>query len=55
MDAHTQALLPETLIPVDRVLGYDDQKPVFFRHYWMAGEPKPLRPRVACVDYRAGK
>jgi hypothetical protein len=55
VDAHTQALLPETLIPVDRVLGYDDQKPVFFGHYWMTGKPRLLAARVACVDYSAGR
>jgi len=27
--------------------------PAFVGHYWMAGEPAPLAPNVACVDYSA--
>lgn len=30
-------------------------KPVFFGHYWLTGEPAPLDETVACVDYSAGK
>ena len=29
--------------------------PVFIGHYWMGGEPEPLAPNVACVDYSAAK
>ena len=29
--------------------------PVFLGHYWLSGEPKPLAPNVACVDYSVAK
>ncbi len=32
-----------------------EQKPLFIGHYWMAGEPKPLRSNIACLDYSAVK
>jgi hypothetical protein len=55
VDADTQMLLPDTLIPDTIRLGYDGDKPVFFGHYWMTGAPRPLAARVACVDYSAGR
>lgn len=35
-------------VPIDR--------PIFFGHYWMTGQPTPLGPdrMAACVDYSAG-
>lgn len=40
--------------PVDA--GYaTEAPPVFIGHYWMDGEPEPLAPNVACVDYSAAK
>lgn len=36
-------------------LGYpENAPPVFFGHYWWAGEPAPIAANVACVDYSAG-
>ena len=32
-----------------------DERPVFFGHYWLSGEPKPLAPNVACLDYSVAK
>lgn len=32
-----------------------EEKPVFVGHYWMEGEPAPLKPNVACIDYSAVK
>jgi hypothetical protein len=29
--------------------------PVFFGHYWFSGEPRPLTPTAACLDYSVGK
>ena len=29
--------------------------PVFFGHYWMEGEPAPLAPNIACLDYSVAK
>lgn len=42
-------------VPIDPTLRrrYPIDKPVFFGHYWMEGEPAPLTPRLACVDYSA--
>lgn len=31
------------------------ERPVFVGHYWMEGEPAPLKPNVACLDYSAVK
>mgnify|MGYP000438027641 CR=1 FL=1 len=42
-------------IPNDARVGYSDDKPVFFGHYWLTGNPEPQSPSVACVDYSAGK
>lgn len=35
------------LIPTD--------KPIFFGHYWLTGEPRIQAPHMACLDYSAGK
>jgi hypothetical protein len=43
-------LVPETFKP-EPITG----KPVFVGHYWMKGKPSVLTPKVACVDYSAGK
>jgi hypothetical protein len=44
--------IPEDVIEVDYDFQYSpDQPPVFIGHYWMEGEPEPLTPNVACVDY----
>lgn len=32
-----------------------DNKPVFFGHYWKAGEPAILTPNACCVDYSIAK
>jgi hypothetical protein len=42
--------LPDGVLP-----GYDDHKPLFFGHYWRTGKPSLLSPKIACVDYSAGK
>ena len=34
---------------------YTGDVPVIVGHYWETGTPKVLGPRVACVDYSAGK
>ena len=43
--------LPTVSVPTEGLPGYDDEKPVFFGHYWWRGVPAPLTPRVACLDY----
>ncbi|MDA1055798.1 MAG: metallophosphoesterase [Planctomycetota bacterium] len=32
-----------------------DERPVFFGHYWLSGEPKPLASNIACLDYSVAK
>lgn len=44
-------------------LGYKNQsgiyrhpsRQVFLGHYWMEGEPAPLAPNIACLDYSVAK
>lgn len=43
--------LPETPAPVAQQPGYPGDKPVFIGHYWLTGQPAPLTPTVACLDY----
>lgn len=33
----------------------ENQKPLFIGHYWCHGEPEPLAPNIACLDYSAVK
>ena len=54
-DDATRRQLPTTDIPEEFRLGYSDDKPVFFGHYWFSGVPEVLSTRAACVDYSAGK
>jgi hypothetical protein len=55
IDSSTREKLPDARIPESALLGYDGAKPVFFGHYWREGITHPLLPKVACVDYSAGK
>jgi hypothetical protein len=48
--AAMEAPLPHGVLP-----GYDELKPLFLGHYWMTGTPELLSPKIACVDYSAGK
>ncbi len=50
--------LPDVHVPpyvVDLLPGYDGVKPVFFGHYWLRGDPSPLAPQIACLDYSAAR
>jgi hypothetical protein len=50
--------LADARIPVDRlgdVPGYCDPEACFVGHYWLTGDPAPLAPRVACVDYSVAR
>jgi hypothetical protein len=47
--------LPDTEVPDWACIGYPDDKPLFFGHYWHTGDFLPLTSRIACVDYSAGK
>ncbi len=33
----------------------EDQKPVFFGHYWLKGEPNLYRNNICCLDYSVAK
>ncbi|NGP77989.1 phosphoesterase [Balneolaceae bacterium YR4-1] len=43
--------------PADYQDGYytEDEKPVFFGHYWLSGKPELERSNVCCLDYSIGK
>jgi hypothetical protein len=43
--------LPDSLL---RVAYPIDDKPVFFGHYWMSGEPELQSANALCLDYSAG-
>lgn len=32
-----------------------DEKPVFIGHYWLKGQPEPIAPNIACLDFSAVK
>jgi len=55
IDDEQRAQLPNQMVPACAASTYDDTKPVFFGHYWMTGSPVLQAPRIACVDYSAGK
>ena len=55
VDGDSAASLPDSPVPPDVRAGYDGDRPVFIGHYWMRGRAAPLHPRVACVDYSAGR
>jgi hypothetical protein len=48
--------LPETAIE-NISTGYytENEKPVFFGHYWLKGQPKLFRNNVCCLDYSVAK
>lgn len=55
VDEATRENLPEHPVPAKLRAGYAGEQPVFIGHYWMKGQPRLLGPRVACVDYSAGR
>jgi hypothetical protein len=34
---------------------YQDEKPVFFGHYWLRGTPQLLQPYAVCLDYSVAR
>tara|TARA_B100000700_G_scaffold57935_1_gene62905 strand:+ start:26547 stop:27449 length:903 start_codon:yes stop_codon:yes gene_type:complete len=34
---------------------YNDEKPVFFGHYWLQGKPRKQTNKTACLDYSVAK
>lgn len=47
--------LPSTPLPASSRVAYDQEKPVFFGHYWFTGTPGILSPKTCCVDYSAAR
>ncbi|NNC54266.1 MAG: metallophosphoesterase [Pseudomonadales bacterium] len=48
--------IPDDTIEGDHLVEYSHtQKPVFLGHYWLKGEPEPLAPNIACLDYSVAK
>ena len=51
--------LPEQPVPLETRRGIkaysEARRSVFFGHYWLQGDPAPLAPNVACVDYSVAK
>lgn len=47
--------LPDLPVPERLRPARHSDKPIFFGHYWMTGEPALLSASMACVDYSAGK
>lgn len=50
-----RATIPDTEMPTEKLIGYDNAKPLFIGHYWCSGTPTLLTSHIACVDYSAGK
>ena len=51
INALPDASLPDNLL---RAAYPIDDKPVFFGHYWMSGEPELQSTNALCLDYSAG-
>jgi hypothetical protein len=47
--------VPDALIPPHARITVPADRPIFFGHYWMTGQPAPFSPTLACVDYSAAK
>ena len=48
--------LPESRVEISDSSYYgDDEKPVFFGHYWLKGKPELLSSNVCCLDYSVAK
>jgi len=48
--------IPDLPIEQHHVPPYPESAPpVFIGHYWLQGEPMPLAPNIACLDYSVAK
>jgi len=48
--------IPDDPIEGDHLVEYShDDPPCFVGHYWLEGEPEPLAPNIACLDYSVAK
>ncbi len=54
--ASAEAHIPDQSVSTDYQLEYGRaEPPVFVGHYWQDGEPAPLAPNVACLDYSVAR
>ncbi|MCP3887684.1 MAG: hypothetical protein GY702_02265, partial [Desulfobulbaceae bacterium] len=58
-DKETAKSFPDNQFPDKSSIPFyskdENNKPVFFGHYWMTGTPELQQENVCCVDYSAGK
>lgn len=47
--------LPEVPLSDDCIFSDPDDRPVFFGHYWFAGQPALVSPRRTCLDFSVAK
>jgi len=48
--------IPDEAMESDHLVEYSHEAPpVFLGHYWLEGEPLPLAPNIACLDYSVAK
>ena len=48
--------IPDDEVEGDHLVEYGHHEPpCFLGHYWMEGEPEPLAPNIACVDFSVAK
>lgn len=48
--------IPDDPIQGDHLVEYPQEgPPVFLGHYWLGGNPEPLAPNIACLDYSVAK
>ena len=55
VDAAAAEALPDTPVPDHVWARFDSAKPIFIGHYWMRGQPQPLKPGIACLDYSVAR
>ena len=50
------ARMPLTAANLTELQHYDlSERPLFIGHFWCEGEPAPITPNIACIDYSAVK
>jgi hypothetical protein len=52
---HTLDSIPEIALTETETYYLPNDKPVFFGHYWLEGEPKIYQNNICCVDYSVAK
>ncbi|TDQ33371.1 metallophosphoesterase [Zeaxanthinibacter enoshimensis] len=57
ISVHKDDQLPEIVIEHNNGLDYysENEKPVFFGHYWLKGTPELQKMNVCCLDYSVAK